>query len=55
MHLINTETLELKEFFLDEIPPYSILSHTWGKGEITFEGWLYAREQDPPRWDVKIL
>jgi hypothetical protein len=33
MHLINVETLKLEEFFGDGIPPYAILSHTWGKDE----------------------
>ena len=30
MRLINTETLEMDEFLDDRIPPYAILSHTWG-------------------------
>lgn len=29
MHLINVNTLEL-ETFLNDVPPYAILSHTWG-------------------------
>lgn len=33
MRLINVETLKLDEFLGDKIPPYAILSHTWGKGE----------------------
>ncbi|KAJ4387021.1 hypothetical protein N0V85_007815 [Neurospora sp. IMI 360204] len=36
MRLINTETLELHEFFESQAPPYVILSHTWEKDEITF-------------------
>ena len=27
----------LSEFFEDKIPPYAILSHTWGDDEVTFE------------------
>jgi hypothetical protein len=37
MRLINVDTFELCEFFGDEIPPYAILSHRWGKDEVLFE------------------
>ncbi|KAN0113163.1 hypothetical protein V8E51_006114 [Hyaloscypha variabilis] len=48
MRLLDTTTLELKEFFRDGnkkdpsdldsrgIPKYAILSHTWGKEEVSF-------------------
>ncbi|KAK3950019.1 hypothetical protein QBC32DRAFT_399802 [Pseudoneurospora amorphoporcata] len=36
MRLINTEKLELQEFFESQAPSYAILSHTWEEGEITF-------------------
>ncbi|KAH7123223.1 heterokaryon incompatibility protein-domain-containing protein, partial [Dactylonectria estremocensis] len=38
MRLINIETLMLEEYFGNDIPPYAILSHTWGNDdeEITF-------------------
>ncbi|PON22971.1 hypothetical protein TGAM01_v208226 [Trichoderma gamsii] len=38
MRLINTETFKLKVFSDDEVPPYAILSHTWGPDseELTF-------------------
>ncbi|KAK0719230.1 heterokaryon incompatibility protein-domain-containing protein [Lasiosphaeris hirsuta] len=35
MRLINTTTLELEEFPGANVPPYAILSHTWGKDELT--------------------
>lgn len=35
MCLLNAETLKLKEF-VKYIPPYAILSHTWGDEEVTF-------------------
>ncbi|THV01327.1 HET-domain-containing protein, partial [Dendrothele bispora CBS 962.96] len=35
MRLLNTETLEVEEF-LNDIPIYAILSHTWERDEITF-------------------
>jgi Heterokaryon incompatibility protein (HET) len=39
MRLINVETLKLETFVGDKIPPYAILSHTWGpdKEEVSFD------------------
>jgi hypothetical protein len=37
MRLINTANLKLEEFFDSRIPKYVILSHTWGKSEISFQ------------------
>ncbi|KAK1751053.1 vegetative incompatibility protein HET-E-1 [Echria macrotheca] len=39
MRLINVRSLELSEFFGKNIPPYAILSHTWGPEEVTFQDW----------------
>jgi Heterokaryon incompatibility protein (HET) len=36
MWLLHTNTLELQEF-INIIPPYAILSHTWGSDEISFK------------------
>ncbi|KAF5332998.1 hypothetical protein D9758_015194 [Tetrapyrgos nigripes] len=36
MRLLNTHDLRLKSFDGD-MPPYAILSHTWGKDEVTFQ------------------
>ncbi|MBE3043806.1 HET domain-containing protein [Candidatus Bathyarchaeota archaeon] len=36
MRLINTTTLQLK-FFVGDVPPYAILSHTWGEEEVVFQ------------------
>jgi hypothetical protein len=36
MHLLNTTTLKL-QYFIKAIPPYAILSHTWGDEEVTFD------------------
>lgn len=38
MHLINVETFSLETFTSKSIPPYAILSHTWGteKEEVSF-------------------
>ncbi|CAM1500466.1 Fc.00g096280.m01.CDS01 [Cosmosporella sp. VM-42] len=36
MRLINVKTYTITQFF-DEIPPYAILSHTWGEEEVTLQ------------------
>ena len=43
MRLINTQTLAFEEHFGDRIPKYAILSHTWGKEEVTYREWLDER------------
>lgn len=37
MRLINTKTLEVKEFATNKRPEYAILSHRWLDGEISFQ------------------
>ncbi|GAB1317176.1 hypothetical protein MFIFM68171_07386 [Madurella fahalii] len=37
MRLLETVTLRLVEFGGGDIPPYAILSHTWGEEEVTFQ------------------
>ncbi|KAK0738681.1 hypothetical protein B0T18DRAFT_422585 [Schizothecium vesticola] len=48
MRLINTETLELEEFFGDRIPRYAILSHAWDALEISFQdySWILNYEHE---------
>ncbi|KAM6528033.1 hypothetical protein FALCPG4_009062 [Fusarium falciforme] len=36
MRLLDTSSYELTEFLGDKIPPYVILSHTWGDEEVLF-------------------
>lgn len=36
MRLLNARTRKLEEF-VGDVPPYAILSHTWGKEEVTFK------------------
>lgn len=36
MRLLNTRTFELEDFGVQS-PPYTILSHTWGEEEVTFQ------------------
>ncbi|RSL81743.1 hypothetical protein CEP51_005613 [Fusarium floridanum] len=45
MRLLNTERVEL-EFFIDEIPPYAILSHTWDQEEVIFQDMEQSRAKD---------
>lgn len=42
MWLVNTATLTLEQFFGEQAPPYVILSHTWGDGELTFQEFQQA-------------
>ena len=37
MYLLNTSTFQLHLFLSDEVPPYVILSHTWGDDEVLFQ------------------
>jgi hypothetical protein len=36
MRLLNARTKQFEEFY-NEVPPYAILSHTWGPDELTFK------------------
>ena len=44
MRLLNVDTLELHEFFEEQIPPYSILSHRWGKDEVSYHDFVNRRK-----------
>ena len=50
MRLINAKTFQLEEFFADAIPPYAILSHTWGSNreEVTFAELSSGISRDKP-------
>jgi hypothetical protein len=37
MRLLDTQTLQLSEFFEDSVPEYAILSHTWDRDEVTHQ------------------
>ncbi|KAF9881118.1 hypothetical protein CkaCkLH20_01268 [Colletotrichum karsti] len=49
MRLVNVYTLELEEFFDADIPEYAILSHTWGKDEVTFQDLCWLADYDKNR------
>ena len=37
MRLLNTSTTVVTQFGDNDIPPYAILAHTWGRDEVTFQ------------------
>jgi hypothetical protein len=37
MRLLRSASLEFEEFHNDRVPPYVILSHTWGKEEVSYQ------------------
>lgn len=37
MRLIDVDTLEIKTFNEQDVPRYAILSHSWGRDEVTFQ------------------
>ncbi|KAI0873910.1 hypothetical protein GGS24DRAFT_461623 [Hypoxylon argillaceum] len=37
MRLLNIDSLEVEEFIGSSLPPYTILSHTWGVEEVTLQ------------------
>ncbi|THU81814.1 HET-domain-containing protein, partial [Dendrothele bispora CBS 962.96] len=46
MRLINTTTLQVVEFLSIDVPPYAILSHTWGSEEVTFRDMMLRLTED---------
>jgi hypothetical protein len=52
MRLLNTNTLEFKDFF--KPPPYAILSHRWGDDEISFNDYETGSRRDGPGYQ-KII
>ena len=51
MRLLNTDTIELHEFFERDIPKYAILSHRWEKEEVTFKDVTKQRNPQAAGWD----
>ena len=45
MRLLNVKTGKLEEYFGSSIPKYAILSHTWGKNEVTFSDIQNIRDE----------
>lgn len=53
MRLLNTESLQFKEFFDSQIPKYAILSHRWGDEEVTLQEFRKGKKRDSQGY-VKI-
>ena len=49
MRLINTDTLQLEDFFTRSVPEYAILSHTWGPDEVTYQQFISPERQEVVR------
>ncbi|KAJ3487175.1 hypothetical protein NLG97_g6466 [Lecanicillium saksenae] len=45
MRLIDLHSLQVEEFFSDDVPEYAILSHTWGPQEASLPEW--SQRDDP--------
>lgn len=45
MRLHHTKTLKVWEFVGSNVPSYAILSHTWGKEEVTFQDMQTSRAE----------
>ena len=54
MRLLNTTTIELKEFVGDNAPEYAILSHTWGDDELLFRDFIEDGQRQKEGWK-KVL
>ncbi|GKZ30075.1 hypothetical protein AbraIFM66950_007684 [Aspergillus brasiliensis] len=61
MRLINVRTYKLEEFFNEQVPPYAILSHTWGsdQDEVSFRDITERTTRSSERanathWPIKL-
>lgn len=55
MRLINSKSYKLVEFMGDDnIPPYAILSHTWGEDEVTLKDMKYPTVRLKARYKRSI-
>ncbi|KAI4164786.1 MAG: hypothetical protein LQ342_001761 [Letrouitia transgressa] len=54
MWLIHTKKLKLYEFIGNRIPPYAILSHTWGAHEISFSEFQKLSLNSPNLHGTKV-
>ena len=51
MRLLHTTELTLSSFYDECIPPYAILSHTWGDDEVSFEDLLQKASSELEKWE----
>lgn len=50
MRLLDTSTIQLHDFFGSKIPDYSILSHRWEEGEVSFKKVTKHPNFEKPGW-----
>ncbi|TKA29108.1 hypothetical protein B0A54_16218 [Friedmanniomyces endolithicus] len=48
MRLLHLTSLEFQEFYGESIPPYAILSHRWGEGEVSYKDMRKKRNLEGP-------
>lgn len=53
MRLLNVETLQLEEFF-NNVPAYTILSHTWTNDEVLFKDIENETADQKSAWSLKV-
>ncbi|KAG8525617.1 uncharacterized protein KY384_009261 [Bacidia gigantensis] len=46
MRLLHTSQHRLFEYNDDDVPPYAVLSHTWGENEISYQDFLQGRRNE---------
>jgi hypothetical protein len=46
MRLLNVNTLRFSEFNEGDAPPYAILSHRWGEGEVSYKDFCKNRNTE---------
>jgi hypothetical protein len=46
MRLLNVRSLEFKDFYSSDVPPYAILSHRWGEDEALYKDILKRRNTE---------
>ena len=48
MRLLHVDTREFREFFDEQVPPYAILSHRWGKreDEMSYQEWISGHRKN---------
>jgi hypothetical protein len=57
MRLLDVDTLEFRYFHEAELPPYAILSHCWGKEEVSYQDmcWLQKISKVPNEFKFNPL
>ena len=46
MRLLHSGTLKFTEFYDEDVPKYAILSHRWGREEVSYQSFLDEQHKD---------